>query len=140
MADKALANISKRFDARYATTGWPSIPPEKLRRAPRFQMWYWVRRQRLLREEIDYRLLYRWFVGMNLDEPVWDATVFTKNRDRLLDGDGAREFLSKAVRPCFPKSSTMHQRPSRHALTVAFVKPGHGSCPYQAMNSASPRL
>ena len=98
MADRALANLSERFDAMYATTGRPSIPPEKLLRAQLIQMLYSVRSERLLMEEIDYSLLYRWFVGMNLDEPVWDVTVFTKNRDRLLDGDVAREFLSEVVK------------------------------------------
>jgi len=98
MADRALANLSERFDAMYATTGRPSIPPQKLLRAQLIQMLYSVRSERLLMEEIDYSLLYRWFVGMNLDEPVWDVTVFTKNRDRLLDGDVAREFLSEVVK------------------------------------------
>ena len=98
MADRALATLSDRFDAMYATTGRPSIPPEKLLRAQLIQMLYSVRSERLLMEEIDYSLLYRWFVGMNLDEPVWDVTVFTKNRDRLLDGDVAREFLSQVVK------------------------------------------
>lgn len=98
MADRALANLSERFDAMYATTGRPSIPPEKLLRAQLIQMLYSVRSERLLMEEIDYSLLYRWFVGMNLDEPVWDVTVFTKNRDRLLDGDVARELLSEVVK------------------------------------------
>lgn len=98
MADRALGNLSERFDAMYATTGRPSIPPEKLLRAQLIQMLYSVRSERLLMEEIDYSLLYRWFVGMNLDEPVWDVTVFTKNRDRLLDGDVAREFLSQVVK------------------------------------------
>jgi transposase len=98
MADQALANLSGRFDAMYASTGRPSIPPEKLLRAQLIQMLYSVRSERLLMEEIDYSLLYRWFVGMNMDEPVWDVTVFTKNRDRLLDGDVAREFLSEVVR------------------------------------------
>jgi len=97
MADRALAQLSDRFDAMYATTGRPSIPPEKLLRAQLIQMLYSVRSERLLMEEIDYSLLYRWFVGMNLDEPVWDVTVFTKNRDRLLDADVAREFLSEVV-------------------------------------------
>jgi len=98
MADQALANLSGRFDAMYATTGRPSIPPEKLLRAQLIQMLYSVRSERLLMEEIDYSLLYRWFVGMNMDEPVWDVTVFTKNRDRLLDGDVAREFLNEVLR------------------------------------------
>jgi transposase len=98
MADQALGNLSDRFDAMYATTGRPSIPPEKLLRAQLIQMLYSVRSERLLMEEIDYSVLFRWFVGMNLDEPVWDATVFTKNRDRLLDGDVAREFLGEVVK------------------------------------------
>jgi transposase len=97
MADQALDNMSKRFDAMYAKTGRPSIPPEKLLRAQLIQMLYSVRSERLLMEEIDYSVLFRWFVGMNLDEPVWDVTVFTKNRDRLLDGDVAREFLIEVV-------------------------------------------
>jgi transposase len=97
MADQALANMSGRFDAMYSATGRPSIPPEKLLRAQLIQMLYSVRSERLLMEEIDYNLLYRWFVGLNMDEPVWDVTVFTKNRDRLLDGDVAREFLNEVV-------------------------------------------
>src|SRR5882672_3521126 len=98
MADLALWSMSARFDAMYAKTGRPSIPPEKLLRAQLIQMLYSVRSERLLMEEIDYSVLYRWFVGMNLDEPVWDVTVFTKNRDRLLDGDVAREFLWEVVK------------------------------------------
>ena len=97
MADQALANLSERFDGMYAKTGRPSIPPEKLLRAQLIQMLYSVRSERLLMEEIDYSMLFRWFVGMNLDEPVWDVTVFTKNRDRLLEGDVAREFLCEVV-------------------------------------------
>jgi transposase len=98
--------MSKRFDAMYATTGRPSIPPEKLLRAQLIQMLYSVRSERLLMEEIDYSVLYRWFVGMNLDEPVWDVTVFTKNRDRLLDGDVAREFLCEVVKQAQEKNLT----------------------------------
>lgn len=97
MADQALSNMSARFDAMYARTGRPSIPPEKLLRAQLIQMLYSVRSERLLMEEIDYSMLFRWFVGMNLDEPVWDVTVFTKNRNRLLEGDVAREFLCEVV-------------------------------------------
>lgn len=97
MADEALKNMSKRFDTMYAHIGRPSIPPEKLLRAQLIQMLYSVRSERLLMEEIDYSMLFRWFVGVNLDEPVWDATVFTKNRNRLLEGDVAREFLSEVV-------------------------------------------
>jgi len=97
MADEALSSMSERFDAMYAKAGRPSIPPEKLLRAQLIQMLYSVRSERLLIEEIDYSVLFRWFVGMNLDEPVWDVTVFTKNRDRLLAGDVAREFLTEVV-------------------------------------------
>lgn len=97
MADEALASMSERFDGMYATIGRPSIPPEKLLRAQLIQMLYSIRSERLLMEEIDHSMLFRWFVGMNLDEPVWDVTVFTKNRDRLLEGDVAREFLGEVV-------------------------------------------
>lgn len=97
MADEALKNMSERFDGMYAKTGRPSIPPEKLLRAQLIQMLYSIRSERLLMEEIDYSMLFRWFVGMNLDEPVWDPTVFTKNRTRLLEGDVAREFLAEVV-------------------------------------------
>jgi transposase len=106
MADLALESMSKRFDSLYAKTGRPSIPPEKLLRAQLIQMLYSVRSERLLMEEIDYSVLYRWFVGMNLDEPVWDVTVFTKNRDRLLDGDVAREFLCEVVKQAQEKNLT----------------------------------
>jgi transposase len=97
MVDQALGNMSGRFDAMYSTIGRPSIAPEKLLRAQLIQMLYSVRSERLLMEEIDYSVLFRWFVGMNMDEPVWDVTVFTKNRDRLLDGDVARELLAQVV-------------------------------------------
>jgi len=106
MADQALANMSERFDGMYAKTGRPSIPPEKLLRAQLIQMLYSVRSERLLMEEIDYSMLFRWFVGMNLDEPVWDVTVFTKNRDRLLEGDVAREFLCEVVEQARRKNLT----------------------------------
>src|SRR6266852_368531 len=106
MADQALENMSRRFDRMYAKTGRPSIPPEKLLRAQLIQMLYSVRSERLLMEEIDYSVLFRWFVGMNLDEPVWDVTVFTKNRDRLLDGDVARDFLCEVVSQAKQKGLT----------------------------------
>src|SRR5215472_1869757 len=106
MADEALNNMSARFDAMYAKIGRPSIPPEKLLRAQLVQMLYSIRSERLLMEEIDYSMLFRWFVGMNLDEPVWDATVFTKNRNRLLEGDVAREFLSEVVKQAQVKGLT----------------------------------
>src|SRR5579862_3235281 len=106
MADLALWSMSARFDNMYSATGRPSIAPEKLLRAQLIQMLYSVRSERLLMEEIDYSVLFRWFVGMNLDEPVWDATVFSKNRDRLLDGDVAREFLCEVVKQAQEKKLT----------------------------------
>src|SRR4249920_3137245 len=82
MTDEILSNMSPLFDAMYAEGGRPSIPPEKLLRAQLLQMFFSVRSERLLMEEIDYSILFRWFIGLNLDEEVWDATTFTKNRDR----------------------------------------------------------
>ena len=81
----------------YARVGRPSIAPEKLLRAQLLQMLYSIRSERLLMEEMDYNLLFRWFVGLNVDDEVWDATVFTKNRDRLLEADVAKEFLARVV-------------------------------------------
>jgi transposase len=97
MTDTALARLSPRFDRLYSTMGRPSIPPEKLLRALLLQMLYSIRSERLLMEELDYNILYRWFVGLSLDDPVWDATTFTKNRDRLLDGDIADAFFAEVL-------------------------------------------
>jgi len=97
MTDEILEGMSSLFDAMYANGGRPSIPPEKLLRAQLLQMLYSVRSERLLMEEIDYSILYRWFVGLNLDDQVWDATTFTKNRDRLLEAAVAKEFLAQVV-------------------------------------------
>src|SRR5207244_3841666 len=97
MVDEVLTQLSRRFDAMYASVGRPSIPPEKLLRAQLLQMLYSIRSERLLMEEIDYSMLFRWFVGLNLDEAVWDATTFTKNRDRLLEAAVAKEFLAQVV-------------------------------------------
>ena len=97
MVDEVLGQLSRRFDAMYAKVGRPSIAPEKLLRAQLLQMLYSIRSERLLMEEIDYSVLFRWFVGLNLDDEVWDATTFTKNRDRLLEADVAKEFLAQVV-------------------------------------------
>src|ERR1700692_1032134 len=97
MVDEVLTQLSRRFDALYAEGGRPSIAPEKLLRAQLLQMLYSIRSERLLMEEIDYSILFRWFVGMNLDDAVWDPTTFTKNRERLLDADVARQFLTAVV-------------------------------------------
>jgi transposase len=97
MVDEVLQQLSRRFDAMYAKVGRPSIAPEKLLRAQLLQMLYSIRSERLLMEEMDYNLLFRWFVGLNADDEVWDATTFTKNRDRLLQADVAKEFLAQVV-------------------------------------------
>src|SRR5579862_2000428 len=94
MVDAALEKLSPGFEALYSHTGRPSVPPEKLLRALLLQVFYSVRSEALLMEELDYNLLFRWFVGLNMDEDVWDATTFTKNRDRLLEGDIAQEFFA----------------------------------------------
>ena len=84
LVDEVLREMSREFDGLYATVGRPSIPPERLLRAQLLQIFYSIRSERPLMEQLDYNILFRWFVGMELDEPVWVPTVFTKNRDRLL--------------------------------------------------------
>jgi transposase len=106
MVDEVLRQLSRRFDAMYAKVGRPSIAPEQLLRAQLLQMLYSIRSERLLMEEIDYSMLFRWFVGLNLDDGVWDATVFTKNRDRLLEADVAQEFLAHVVEQARAKGLT----------------------------------
>jgi transposase len=97
MTDAALARLSSRFDRLYSTIGRPSIPPEQLLRALLLQMLYSIRSERLLMEELDYSVLYRWFVGLSLDDRIWDATTFTKNRERLLEGDVADAFFAEVL-------------------------------------------
>src|SRR5215467_13981277 len=104
--DEVLQQLSRRFDAMYAKVGRPSIPPEQLLRAQLLQMLYSIRSERLLMEEMDYNLLFRWFVGLNADDEVWDATVFSKNRDRLLEADVAKEFLAQVVEQARGKGLT----------------------------------
>jgi transposase len=90
LVDEILREMSREFAGLYATVGRPSIPPERLLRAQLLQIFYSIRSERLLMEQLDYNILFRWFVGMEIDEPVWDPTVFTKNRDRLLNQEIAR--------------------------------------------------
>lgn len=97
MADEALTALSSQFQKLYSHTGRPSVPPERLLRALLLQVLYSVRSERLLMEQLDYNLLFRWFVGLGMDDPVWDATVFTKNRDRLLEGDIATLFFEQVL-------------------------------------------
>ena len=89
--------MSARFEALYAANGRPSIAPEKLLRALLLQVLYTVRREWLLKEQLEYNFLFRWFVGLNIDAPVWDVTVFTKNRDRLLKGAVAQNLFAAVV-------------------------------------------
>src|SRR5271166_374557 len=104
--DEVLRALSPQFDRMYASEGRPSIAPEKLLRAQLLQMLYSIRSERLLMEEIDYSMLFRWFVGLNLDEEVWDPTVFTKNRDRLLEAEVAKQFLAQVVEQARVKGLT----------------------------------
>jgi transposase len=97
VTDRILAELSKLFAKMYSQIGRPSIPPEKLLRALLLQVLYTVRSERMLMEQLNYSILYRWFVGLNLDEEVWDVTVYTKNRDRLLEADVAKEFFRLVV-------------------------------------------
>lgn len=97
LVDAILAEMSREFDKLYADVGRPSIPPERLLRAQLLQIFYAIRSERLLMEQLDYNILFRWFVGMDMDEPVWVPTVFTKNRDRLLTQEIARSFFRRVV-------------------------------------------
>lgn len=97
LADAALARLSTQFDAIYGDVGRPSIAPEKLLRAMLLQVLYSVRSERALMDQMDLHLGFRWFVGLSLSEPVWDASTFSKNRERLVGGDIAVEFLSAVL-------------------------------------------
>jgi transposase len=97
LVDDVLHDLSPTFDAIYAQAGRPSIPPEQLLRALLLQVLYTVRSERLLMEQLHYNLLFRWFVGLNMDEPVWDHSTFSKNRERFLDGDVAQAFSDRVL-------------------------------------------
>jgi transposase len=97
MTDEVLASLSPRFTKMYSDIGRPSIPPEQLLRALLLQSLYTVRSERLLMEEIDYSVLFRWFVGLGMDDPIWSPTTFSKNRDRLLESDIAAAFFDAVV-------------------------------------------
>jgi transposase len=97
MVDEALKELSPRFSRLYAKRGRPSIAPEKLLRALLLQVLYTIRSERQLMEQLDYNMLYRWFVGLNMDDAIWDGTVFTKNRDRLLKGKIAQAFFEQVL-------------------------------------------
>src|SRR6201997_1456658 len=97
MADIALDALSPAFDEIYVALGRPSIAPEKLLRALLLQVLYTIRSERMLMEQLEYNLLFRWFIGLNMDERVWDATTFSKNRDRLVNGEIANEFFAQVI-------------------------------------------
>ena len=97
MADRALRALSPLFSKLYAPSGRESIPPERLLRALLLQALYSIRSERQLMEQMEYNLLFRWFAGLNIDDLVWDVTVFTKNRDRLLEGEVAQAFFEQVL-------------------------------------------
>src|SRR6201984_190861 len=97
MVDVALKGLSRSFTRLYADWGRPSIAPEKLLRALLLQVLYSIRSERMLMEQLEYNLLFRWFVGLNMDEPVWVATVFSKKPDRLFNGGTAEKFFVEGV-------------------------------------------
>ena len=97
VVDEALGNMSRQFSKLYSQIGRPSIAPEKLLRALLVMVLYSIRSERRLMEELNYNFLYRWFVGLGMDEPVWDATVFCKNRERFIDGEVARRFFDQVL-------------------------------------------
>ena len=95
--DEILREMTREFDALYPQHGRPSIPPERLLRAQLLQLFYSIRSERLLMEQLDYNILFRWFVGLEMDEPIWVPTVFTKNRDRLLQHAVAHSVFQRVV-------------------------------------------
>src|SRR5437773_7008798 len=97
MVDTVLVDLDPEFRKLYSRMGRPSIPPEKILRALLLQILFSIRSERMLMEQLVYNLLFRWFVGLNADDSVWDPTVFTKNRQRLLDGDIARKFFARVL-------------------------------------------
>jgi transposase len=108
MVDTILKEMSPRFARRYADVGRPSIAPERLLRALLLQIFYSVRSERLLMEQLDYNLLFRWFVGMQMDEAVWNHAVFSKNRDRLWNHEIAQAFFQRVLRQAKPYLSDEH--------------------------------
>lgn len=108
IVDPILKELSPRFQTMYSRTGRPSIPPEMLLRALLLQIFYSIRSERQLMEQLDYNILYRWFVGLNMDDPVWNASTFSKNRDRLLAGNIAQAFLQGVLVAAEERSLLSH--------------------------------
>jgi transposase len=113
MVDRALARMEAELDQLYSTTGRPSIAPERLLRALLLMVLYSIRSERQLMEQLDYNLLFRWFVGLEMDDPVWDVTVFTKNRERLIAGEVSQRLLSSVL-----TEARQHQLLSEEHFTV----------------------
>ena len=132
LVDDALEAMGPTFDEMYSSMGRPSIPPERLLRALLIQVLYTIRSERLLMEQLDYNLLFRWFVGLTIDEAVWHPTAFTKNRDRLLEQEiaasSSKLLQAKKKRLLssehFTVDGTLSRRgPARRALS-ARISPG----------------
>ena len=128
MTDEALQQLKPRFDKLYAKTGRPSIAPEKLLRALLLQALYSVRSERMLMEQLDYNLLFRWFVGLNMDDSVWDVTVFTKNREErlkwLLPSSGSLTGSVRSFLLCFPLSAWRRNLPCHREFLDRLVYHG----------------
>jgi transposase len=129
IVNTALKTLSGEFDKLYSPIGRESIPPERLMRALLLQAFYSIRSERQLVERIDYDLLFRWFVGLGIEDPVWDATSFTKNRDRLLEGEVAVQFLAAVLSqdkslPRRRPGSSACCRASTSQSTAHWWKPG----------------
>jgi transposase len=108
LVDEILRELSRDFSRLYAMTGRPSVPPERLLRAQLLQIFYSIRSERLLMEQLQYNILFRWFVGLSMDDAVWTPTVFTKNRDRLLNDTIAGRFFARVVAKAQPYMSDEH--------------------------------
>jgi transposase len=108
LVNELLRSMAKEFDSMYAKAGRPSVPPERLLRAALLQIFYSIRSERMLMEQMNYNLLFRWFVGLEMDEPVWNHAVFSKNRERLLNHEVARKFFQRVVEQARPHISEEH--------------------------------
>src|SRR5881409_478705 len=139
ITDAALRRLSRDFEGLYSKVGRPSVPPERLLRALLLQYFYGVRSERLLMEQLDYNLLFRWFVGLGMDDQVWDATTFTKNRERLLSGDLAQRFLEEIVAEARSRGLTSDEHFSVDGTMVQAWGPASaaGTCPGRHAPSSS---
>jgi transposase len=143
LVNSTLADLSAAFDALYSPFGRESIPPERLIRALLLRAFYSIHSERQLVERIDFDLLFRWFAGLGVDDPVWDATTFTKNRDRLLQGDVASEFMrallasiSRLMARCWKPGSAPKAFGQRTALAR---RSGYAACDRPSGLASGPR-